>query len=77
MRVSQRRRTINLATIEKYREATRAVRKAATGKTKDEALKALSLAFKQLDKAVKKRVIHQNKSSRLKSRLARSLAKLQ
>lgn len=76
MRVSRRRRVINLATIGKYKDAVRAVRKAITAKKKDEAIKALSAAFKQLDKAAKKRVIHANKSARLKSRLSLAIAKI-
>ena len=76
MRVSRRRRAINLVTIGKYKDAVRAVRKAITAKKKDEALRALSAAFKQLDKAAKKRVIHSNKSARLKSRLSQAIAKI-
>ena len=76
MRVSRRRRAINLVTIGKYKDAVRAVRKAITAKKKDEALRALSAAFKQLDKAAKKRVIHANKSARLKSRLSLAIAKI-
>lgn len=77
MRVSQRRRVINLATIGKYKDAVKTVRQAVAGKKKDEAQTVLAGAYKQLDKAVKKRMIKKNKAARLKSRLARSLAKLQ
>lgn len=76
LRVSRRRRVINLATINKYKEAVKAVRKAVSSGKKDEAVKLLPLAFKQLDKAAKKKVIHQNRASRLKSRLSKALAKL-
>ena len=37
--------------------------------------KALSHAFKRLDKAVKTHVIHKNKAARLKSRLSKLLVK--
>ncbi len=76
MRVSARRRTINLITIGKYKDAIKPVRQAVAAKKKDEALKALPQAYKHLDKAVKKRVIHPNKAARLKSRLATAIAKL-
>lgn len=76
MRVSRRRRVINLVTINKYKDAVKAVRKALAAKGKEAAQKALSLAFKQLDKAAKKRVIHKNKAARLKSRLAKATAKI-
>jgi len=76
MRVSRRKRVINLVTIGKYKDAVKAVRKAVVGKKKDEAAKLLPLAFKQLDKAAKKHVIHKNKAARLKSRLAKAAAKI-
>ena len=76
MRVSQRRRVINLQTTDKYKTAVRAVRKSILGKNKEEATKALHLAYKQLDKAVKKHVIHPNKSARLKSRLSVAISKI-
>ena len=76
MRGSARKRVINLVTIEKYKNAVKAVRKAVAGKKKDEAQKVLSAAFAQLDKAAKKHVIHKNKSARLKSRLSHAIAKI-
>lgn len=76
MRAGRRKRVINLVTINKYKDAVKAVRKAAAVKQKDAAVKALSLAFKQLDKAAKKHVIHPNKAARLKSRLSHIIAKI-
>ena len=76
MRGSARKRKVNLVTISKYKEAIKAVRKALTGKKKDEAVKLLSGAYSQLDKAVKKHVIKKGKSMRLKSRLAKAIAKI-
>ena len=76
MRGSARKRKINLITISKYKDAVKAVRKAITGKKKDEAIKTLSSAYKQLDKALKKHVIKKNKAARLKSRLTRAISKL-
>ncbi len=66
---------MNLVTIEKYKAAVRNARKAVAAKKKDEAIKLLSLAYKQLDKAVKKHVIHRNKAARLKSRLSKSVTR--
>ncbi len=76
LRASQRKRAINLVTITKYKSAVKAVRKAIAAKKKEEAVKALTLAFVQLDKAAKKHVIHSNKTARLKSRLSKAIAKL-
>jgi len=76
LRVSTRKRGYNLVTIGKYKDALKEVRKAIVAKNKGEATKLLPSAFKQLDKAAKKSVIHANKSSRLKSRLAAAIAKL-
>lgn len=76
MRVSRRRRAINLKTINKYKDAVRAVRRAIAEKKKEEALKLLQASYKQLDKAAKKRVIHANKAARLKSRLSVAIAKI-
>jgi small subunit ribosomal protein S20 len=76
LRSSTRKRGYNLATIGKYKDAVKAVRKAVASKQKDEAAKLLPQAFKQLDKAAKKRVIHRNKAARLKSRLSAAIAKI-
>lgn len=76
MRGSARKRVINLVTIDKYKNAVKAARKAVAGGKKDEAQKALSAAFAQLDKAAKKHVIHANKAARLKSRLSKAIAKV-
>ena len=67
---------INLVTIDKYKDAVKAVRQFVVAKKKDEAGKGLSLAFAQLDKAVKKNVIHKNKANRLKSRLSKAIGKM-
>jgi len=72
MRGSARKRAVNLVTIKKYKDAVKAVRKAVSTGKLDEAKKLLSSAYKQMDKAVKKNVVHKNKASRLKSRLSRA-----
>lgn len=76
MRGSARKRAVNLITISKYKDGVKAVRKAAVSGKKDEAAKLLPAAFKQLDKAVKKHVIHKNKAARLKARLSRAVVRL-
>lgn len=63
-------------TIGKYKDAVKSVRQAVAAKKKEEAVKALSLAYKQIDKAWKKHVIHKNKAARLKSRLSQAIAKI-
>lgn len=76
MRGSIRRRVMNLASIDKYKDAIKSVRRAAAATQKEAAAKALPAAYAQIDKAVKKHVIHKNKGARLKSRLAALVAKL-
>ena len=76
MRGSARKRKANLATITKYKDAIKNVRKAITSKKKDDAVKALQGAYKQIDKALKKHVIKKNKAARLKSRLAKAIGKI-
>ena len=52
------------------------VRAAIEAGNKEEAGKALSACFAQLDKAAKTRVIHSNKADRKKSRLTARVAKM-
>lgn len=68
LRRDRRRAVINQKTREAYKEAVRTVRKDPTEEN-------LRLAHSQIDRAAKKKVIHKNKAARLKSRLARFLAK--
>jgi len=66
---SDRRRTArNAKTRQLLRNAVKLARTSATAKN-------LSRAFTTLDKAVKSHVIHINKSSRLKRRLAKLVKK--
>ena len=76
MRGSRRRRIINLVTIKKYKDALKVARKAVIDKKKDEAVKALQNVYQQVDKALKKHVIKKNRAARLKSRLAKAIAKV-
>lgn len=74
MRGSARKRAINLVTIKKYKDAVKGTRQAIAKKAENVA-ETLAKAYAQLDKAAKKHVIHPNKAARLKSRLAKAIAK--
>ena len=76
MRQSITRRARNIKSKDKFRSAVKEVRKLITAGKKSEAMEAMKKARSALDKAVKKNVIHKNKSSRLKSRLAKAAAKM-
>lgn len=74
LRNSRRKRAFNLRNKDSMLRSIKSVKRAATT-SKAEALKALSAAYKQLDKAAKKGVIKKNTASRKKSRLAKMLKK--
>lgn len=71
LRQNKRRRTRNLAQQKVLKETIGKVKKAAAAKQVEEFNKLLPLLYKKLDKAAKNNLIHKNKASRLKSRLAR------
>ncbi|OIN90034.1 30S ribosomal protein S20 [Candidatus Beckwithbacteria bacterium CG22_combo_CG10-13_8_21_14_all_01_47_9] len=64
LKVDRRREKENAAIRQNYKEALKAARakKSAAAVTK---------AFSALDRAAKKKIIHKNRASRLKSRLVR------
>lgn len=67
------RRSIRQASVnERVRKEYKAAVKAVRGTPTPEKLKK---AYSELDQAVKKNLIHRNKASRLKSRLANLLGK--
>ncbi len=76
MRQALRRKSYNLKTKDKFKSATKKVKRFITASQADEAMKALQEAMSALDKAVKKHVIHKNTASRKKSRLAKAIARL-
>jgi small subunit ribosomal protein S20 len=76
MRQAARRRTFNLITKDKFKEAVKEVKKLITAGKKSEAMEAMKKAMSTLDKATKKNVIKKNTASRKKSRLALAIAKL-
>lgn len=62
------RKVQNASVRSKLRDVIKTARQKPTVKT-------LSAAFQRLDKAAKNHIIHKNKASRLKSRLAKLLGK--
>lgn len=69
IRVSERKRVINLRHRRALKEARKAVTDAVAGKDRKEAEKLLPLAYKEIDKAAKRNIIHKNTAARYKSRL--------
>lgn len=68
LRKDRRRQLVNRLTIQKVKKAITSVRKGLSGES-------LKEASSFLDQAVKKDVLHKNKASRLKSRLAKLVGK--
>ncbi len=75
LRQSGRRKAQNLKNKEAYKKTVKEVRQLIKTKDKDKAKDLLAKAFQVLDKAAKKNVIKKNKADRLKSRIAKALAK--
>lgn len=76
LRQSLRRRARNIIRKDAYKDAIKAARALASDGTAKDAEQILSRAFKALDKAAKTRAIRKNKAGRLKSRLAKALARV-
>ena len=76
MRQANRRNLRNVKTKDAFKSAVKEVRKLITAGKKSDAVVAMKKAMSALDKAAKNRVVHKNKSSRLKSRLAKAIAKV-
>lgn len=64
--IAKRNRKNNLLYLNKIKEARREVEEAKGKKAQE---KALAQAYKAIDKAAKKNIIHPNKAARLKSKL--------
>ncbi len=73
LRNSQRKAVYNAAVKEKVKKAIKNYLKSLQKNEVDNAKKLLALAYKELDKAARKNVIHRNKASRKKSRLSKKL----
>lgn len=74
LRQSEANKKINDITRAKVKNAVKGV-KAAINLKKDNLAELLSVAYKELDIAAKKNIIHKNKAARLKSRLTKSAKK--
>lgn len=74
LRVSESNKIINDLTRAKVKSAVKGVKVAITQKAEN-AGDLLSKAYRELDIAAKKNIIHKNKASRLKSRLTHAFAK--
>ncbi|MCS7231068.1 MAG: 30S ribosomal protein S20 [Elusimicrobiota bacterium] len=76
LRKSLKRRARNLALKNKIKETKKLFLKAISEKKIEEAKKLLQQFYKLVDKAAKTHYFHKNKSSRLKSNLAKKLNQL-
>jgi small subunit ribosomal protein S20 len=76
MRQAIRRKVRNITKKDNFKAAVKEVKKLITEGKESEAVTAMKKAMSAMDKAVKTGVMHKNKSSRLKSRIAKSLAKI-
>jgi len=74
LRQSESNKIFNDATRAKVKNAVKGV-KSAINLKKDNVAELLSIAYKELDIAAKKHVIHKNKAARLKSRLTKAAGK--
>lgn len=74
-RASLRKRVFNVRRKNTMNDAVKEVRKLVAGGKKEEAAKALSSAYKAIDKASKKGIIKKNTANRKKSRLSATIAK--
>ena len=75
LRQSQKRRLLNRSQRSALRNVIKNCRVAAQGDDPAAAESAFRLAVKRLDQAAAKNLIHKNKASRTKSRLAKLLPK--
>ena len=75
LRQNLKKRTQNLKVKSQIKKTLKDFKKAIKDKDLNSTKKALSLAYKVLDKAVSKKVIHAKKAARQKSRLTKLLKK--
>jgi len=76
VQIAERNRLRNVAMKSRMRSAIRAVREAIAAADAAKANELTANAFKAIDKAVKRKVIHKNSAARYKSRLAKRIASL-
>jgi len=70
IRVDKRRIQVNLRVRTELKTITRQVNELIQGKKSAELVSNAPLLYSKLDKAVKKGIIHRNRASRVKSRIA-------
>ncbi len=70
---NEKRRLANASFKSSLKTSIKNVEKAVSDKNKEEATKALTVAFKKLDKSVSKGIHHKNFASRQKSRLSKQV----
>lgn len=75
LRGSERKRVVNIRRKKRVDTAVKDIKK-LTSASKDDAQKALSLAYKELDKAAKNGLIKKGAADRKKSRLSKLVKKL-
>lgn len=75
LRQSATRASRNLKRISEINSLTRQFRKALEASKVDDAKKLISTIYKQLDKAVTKKIVKKNTAARTKSRIAANLNK--
>ena len=75
LRAGERKRVFNLRRKSTMQDAVKKIKKLVAEKKGTEAAKALSEAYKAIDKAAKTKLIKKNTASRKKSRLALLLKK--
>jgi len=71
LRQSERKRAQNLKRKKAASEVIRDIKKLVQAGKADEAMKLLPKAFKALDKAVKRKILHKNTAGRRKSKLSK------
>lgn len=71
LRQSKKRQTANLVYKTKIKKTKKTIEKKILAKELDLAKQDLSKYYKIVDKATKRNILHKNKASRLKSRLAK------
>ena len=76
-RKALKRRELNVAATSRFKSAMKKVLAAVDAGDAAAAQKLLPAAMKAIDKAAKRRVIHTNTAANKKSRLARSINRLQ
>jgi small subunit ribosomal protein S20 len=76
IRSDKRRREQNLRIVSELKTFARKVKESIAAKKPEDAEKLSRAFFSKLDRAVKKGILHDNRASRQKSRLAQSINRL-